>query len=105
MRTDPGGLSFVPLGVGDAFTAIYYTSCMALESGGRWILVDCPHPIRKILREGGAAARVAALGGPSRGGDGAAHERDRRHDAGLPARGLVRDTAAVGGRGARDRAV
>lgn len=50
------GLSFVPLGVGDAFSAQYYSSCLAVEADGRWLLVDCPHPIRKILRESGAAA-------------------------------------------------
>ncbi len=49
------GLSFIPLGVGDAFSAVHYSSCIALESGGRWLLVDCPHPIRKILREGSGA--------------------------------------------------
>ena len=46
------GLAFVPLGVGDAFTAKYYTSCVAVESGDARLLIDCPHPIRKILREG-----------------------------------------------------
>jgi ribonuclease BN (tRNA processing enzyme) len=45
-------LSFIPLGVGDAFTARHYTSCVAVQAEGRWILVDCPHPIRKVLREG-----------------------------------------------------
>jgi ribonuclease BN (tRNA processing enzyme) len=48
--------SILPLGVGDAFTAIHYTSCVALEAEGQTLLVDCPHPIRKILREGGAAS-------------------------------------------------
>lgn len=48
------GLRFIPLGVGDAFSALHYSSCVAVESGGRWLLVDCPHPIRKILREGSA---------------------------------------------------
>jgi len=43
--------SFVPLGVGDAFSARWYSSCLALEHEGRWILIDCPHPIRKMLRE------------------------------------------------------
>lgn len=43
--------SFVPLGVGDAFSALYYSSCLALEHEGRWLLVDCPHPIRKMMRE------------------------------------------------------
>jgi ribonuclease BN (tRNA processing enzyme) len=48
------GLGFIPLGVGDAFSATHYSSCLAVESDGRWLLVDCPHPIRKILREGSA---------------------------------------------------
>ncbi len=52
-------LSFIPLGVGDAFSARHYTSCVAIEADGRWLLVDCPHPIRKILREGSAGAGVA----------------------------------------------
>lgn len=47
-------LSFIPLGVGDAFSAHHYTSCVALEADGRRLLVDCPHPIRKVLREGSA---------------------------------------------------
>ncbi|MFK7984607.1 MAG: MBL fold metallo-hydrolase [Sandaracinaceae bacterium] len=44
-------LSFVPLGVGDAFSALHYASCLAVELDGRWLLVDCPHPIRKMMRE------------------------------------------------------
>jgi ribonuclease BN (tRNA processing enzyme) len=48
------GLGFIPLGVGDAFSALHYSSCVAVEAEGRWLLVDCPHPIRKILREGSA---------------------------------------------------
>ncbi len=51
-------LRLLCLGVGDAFSALHYSSCFALESGGRWLLVDCPHPIRKIIREGAAAANV-----------------------------------------------
>ncbi|MBK7976989.1 MAG: MBL fold metallo-hydrolase [Deltaproteobacteria bacterium] len=46
-----GGLSFVALGVGDAFSATHYSSSLAVESDGRWILVDCPHPIRKMLHD------------------------------------------------------
>ncbi len=45
------GLSFVPLGVGDAFSALWYSSCLLVEAEGERLLVDCPHPIRKILRE------------------------------------------------------
>lgn len=50
------GMSFVPLGVGDAFSARWYSTCLAVEAEGRWLLIDCPHPIRKILRESGDAA-------------------------------------------------
>lgn len=53
------GLGFIPLGVGDAFSARHYSSCVALEADGRWLLVDCPHPIRKILREGSAPSGAA----------------------------------------------
>jgi len=49
-------LGVLTLGIGDAFSARHYSSCLAVESGGAWILIDCPHPIRKMLREAGAAA-------------------------------------------------
>ncbi len=38
------------LGTGDAFSADRYSSCLLLESGSTTILVDCPHPIRKVLK-------------------------------------------------------
>lgn len=49
---------FVALGVGDAFSARYYSTCLALVIEPRgaearrdvW-LVDCPHPIQKMLAE------------------------------------------------------
>ncbi|ABS24777.1 MBL fold metallo-hydrolase [Anaeromyxobacter sp. Fw109-5] len=44
-------LRLVPLGVGDAFSAERYSTCLALGAGDRWLLVDCPHPIRKMMRE------------------------------------------------------
>jgi len=46
----------IPLGVGDAFTARHYTSCLALGVDDQWLLIDCPHPVRKMLREGSAKA-------------------------------------------------
>jgi len=49
-------LTFIPLGVGDAFTARYYSTSIAVEHDGSWLLVDCPHPIRKMMREAKAAA-------------------------------------------------
>jgi ribonuclease BN (tRNA processing enzyme) len=45
------GFSVLPLGVGDAFSAQFYSSCLLLEAEGVRFLIDCPHPIRKMLRE------------------------------------------------------
>lgn len=53
------GLRFLALGVGDAFSARYYSSCFAVQAEGAWLLVDCPHPIRKILREAGESAGIS----------------------------------------------
>jgi ribonuclease BN (tRNA processing enzyme) len=52
-------LTFIPLGVGDAFSALYYSSCLLLEAEGERLLLDCPHPIQKMLREAGLSAGVA----------------------------------------------
>src|SRR5512147_898318 len=52
-------MTFVPVGVGDAFSALHHSSAVAVETGGRWILVDCPHPIRKVLRDASERAGVA----------------------------------------------
>src|SRR3954471_4703112 len=46
----------IPLGVGEAFTARYYTTCLALGVDDVWLLVECPHPVRKMLREATAEA-------------------------------------------------
>jgi ribonuclease BN (tRNA processing enzyme) len=56
-------LSFVPLGVGDAFSRRYYSSCLAVwaDEGGP-ILVDCPHPIRKILADASSDTMALDLG-------------------------------------------
>lgn len=51
-------MSFVPVGVGDAFSALHYSSAVAIEADGRWLLVDCPHPIRKVLRDASGKAGV-----------------------------------------------
>jgi ribonuclease BN (tRNA processing enzyme) len=53
-------LKLIPLGVGDAFTALHYTTCLALGVEEQWLLIDCPHPVRKMWRE----ASLAALGTP-----------------------------------------
>ena len=49
----------LPLGVGDAFSARHYTTCLALGAGDDWLLLDCPHPVRKMLREASEAAGLS----------------------------------------------
>lgn len=44
-------LGVVPLGVGDAFSELYYSSGLWLEYQGASLLIDCAHPIRKSMRE------------------------------------------------------
>jgi ribonuclease BN (tRNA processing enzyme) len=48
-------LRFIPLGVGDAFSALYYCSSLLVIAGEgpdeARLLVDFPDPIRKVLRE------------------------------------------------------
>ena len=44
-------VSLIPLGVGEAFTARHYTASLLFGVDGDWLLIDCPHPIRKMLRE------------------------------------------------------
>jgi len=53
-------VSLIPLGVGEAFTARHYTSCLALGVDNDWLLIDCPHPLRKMLREGSLLAGLPA---------------------------------------------
>ena len=45
--------SLIALGVGDAFSNLYYSSCFIVKISDAFLLVDCPHPIRKIMREAG----------------------------------------------------
>ena len=49
-------MNLIPMGVGEAFTARYDTSCLALGFLDQWLMIDCPHPARKMLREGSTAA-------------------------------------------------
>jgi ribonuclease BN (tRNA processing enzyme) len=44
-------LHIVALGTGDAFSAARYSASLLVGYEGRWLLIDCPHPIRKMLRE------------------------------------------------------
>ena len=45
------GLRLLSLGVGNAFSAVSYSSCLALQADACWMLIDCPHPILKMMRE------------------------------------------------------
>ena len=42
------------LGVGDAFSARWYSTCLLVTAGENRLLIDCPHPIRKVLAESAA---------------------------------------------------
>jgi ribonuclease BN (tRNA processing enzyme) len=44
-------LSVLPLGVGDAFSRRFYSSCLLVQAESTRVLVDCPHPLRKMLLE------------------------------------------------------
>jgi ribonuclease BN (tRNA processing enzyme) len=50
--------TFVTLGVGNAFSAQNYSSCLALHAEQTWLLIDCPHPIRKMLRDAALATSL-----------------------------------------------
>jgi ribonuclease BN (tRNA processing enzyme) len=50
---------FLCLGVGDAFSERWYGSSLALHAEGKWLLLDCPHPIHKALREAAESAGIA----------------------------------------------
>lgn len=51
------GLSVLPLGVGDAFSAVHHPTCMLVSryQTPAWddelVLIDCPQSIRKMMRE------------------------------------------------------
>ena len=51
------GLSVLPLGVGDAFSAIHHPTCMLVSRyetpawDNNLVLIDCPQSIRKMMRE------------------------------------------------------
>jgi glyoxylase-like metal-dependent hydrolase (beta-lactamase superfamily II) len=51
-------LRLVPLGVGDAFSERHYSTCLALECEGSILLIDCPHPVLKMMREARLASGV-----------------------------------------------
>lgn len=52
------GFQFLCLGVGDAFSERWYGSSLVLQVEESSLLLDCPHPIHKVIKE---AADSAAL--------------------------------------------
>lgn len=54
-------MRILPLGVGDAFSARYYSSCLIVEHEGARLLLDCPHPIRKMMKEADPELDVGSL--------------------------------------------
>lgn len=56
-------MQLVALGVGDAFTAKYHSTCAAVRAGGATLLVDCPHPIRRVLADADCGLDVGDLDG------------------------------------------
>ena len=44
-------MKITALGTGDAFSADRYSSCLLVETTTTKVLVDCPHPIRKVMKE------------------------------------------------------
>jgi ribonuclease BN (tRNA processing enzyme) len=55
----PDQLHLLPLGVGNAFTDRYFHSSFILFAGTTPILVDCPSPLRRIVRDAAIRSRLA----------------------------------------------
>lgn len=56
-------MELLALGVGDAFTARYHSTCAAVRSGGRTLLIDCPHPIRRVMADAAVGIDVSDIDG------------------------------------------
>jgi ribonuclease BN (tRNA processing enzyme) len=54
-------LSVTMLGVGNAFTTRSFHTSFVMEGGGAPVLVDCPSPIGRMLREAGMGLKFADL--------------------------------------------
>ena len=55
---DPERLFVLPLGIGNAFTSRYFNASFIIFAEGRAILVDCPAPFRRVLREATTKAGI-----------------------------------------------
>jgi ribonuclease BN (tRNA processing enzyme) len=49
-------VTLIPMGVGEAFTARYYTSCLLVAILDNWLMINRPHRARKMLHQGSIAA-------------------------------------------------
>lgn len=56
-------MELISLGVGDAFTARYHSTCAAVRSRGQTLLIDCPHPIRRVMADARVGLDVGHLAG------------------------------------------
>jgi ribonuclease BN (tRNA processing enzyme) len=54
-------LTLIPLGTGDAFSAEHHSCCSVVRFGAHALLIDCPHPIRKVMRDAGALVDVGDI--------------------------------------------
>lgn len=54
-------MRYLALGVGDAFASRYYSTAIIVEAQGFRLLIDCPHPIRKMMRESEADLDVGDI--------------------------------------------
>ncbi len=52
-------LKILPLGIGDGFSQRWYSTCALIGYQGQWLLIDCPHPIRKMMAEASERAGVS----------------------------------------------
>ncbi|MCB2156666.1 MBL fold metallo-hydrolase [bacterium] len=55
---DPRRLYVLPLGVGDAFTSLFFHTSFLLIAEGRVVLVDCPAPLRRMVHDAARKARL-----------------------------------------------
>lgn len=56
-------MQILTLGNGDAFSRDRYSTAFVIEAEGARLLVDCPHPIRKMLTEADPALDLGDLDG------------------------------------------
>jgi ribonuclease BN (tRNA processing enzyme) len=50
---------FVPLGIGDLFSAAHYPTSLLLVADDQRLLIDCPSPLLRMLRDASATSGIA----------------------------------------------